>query len=195
MCVLYLTDNPTQNGTVRILQNWLVLGRDKGLEGHVAIRPGSGFASWLSANNIPYTFNRLPSPNRRWPLPSLWDAGKLSAWVRSRGISVLHCNEHNFYLFGVLLRRLVGLPLVCHVRYRLTREFCEWAFGRPERQPDALLWTSRQQREDSEPAIRGIVPMEKQHLVYIGLGLDSFSRRSSERETARRLGASMAMRS
>ena len=28
--------------------------------------------------------------------------------------------------------------------------------------------------------------MEKQHLVYIGLGLDSFSRRASERETARR---------
>ena len=57
MRVLYLTDNPTQNGTVRILQNWLVLGRGKGLEGHVAIRPGSGFASWLSANNIPYTFS------------------------------------------------------------------------------------------------------------------------------------------
>jgi L-malate glycosyltransferase len=186
MRVAFLTDNPTENGTVRILKSWLTLGRRKGLEGHVVIRPGSKLAGWLTANAIPHTINPLPIPDANWPAPSLWYATKLAAWVKSRRISILHCNEHNFYLFGALLRRLVGLPLVCHVRYRLTREYCEWAFGRPDRKPDALLWTSRQQRDDSEAAIRGLVPDEKQHLVSIGVGLDSFGGRASEREAVRR---------
>jgi glycosyltransferase involved in cell wall biosynthesis len=186
MRVAFLTDNPTQNGTVRILKSWLTLGRQEGLQGHVVIRPGSDLGRWLKINEIPHTTNSLPLPDRRWPVPSLWSALRLAAWIRRERITIIHCNEHSFYLFGVLLRRLVGLPLVCHVRYRLKREFGEWAFGGPGRRPDALLWTSRWQRDDGEPAVRGLVPEEQQHLVPIGVGLDSFGGRMAERDAVRR---------
>ena len=65
--VLYLTDNPHLGGTVRILQSWLLLGRQQDIvRGHVAIRPGSDFRRWLDTHQIPYTFNTLPVPSR-WP--------------------------------------------------------------------------------------------------------------------------------
>ena len=112
--VLYLTDNPTLGGTIRILQSWLLLGRQDGsVCGHVAIRPESDFAQWLAANEVPFTHNPLPWPSRRWPVPSLWHAWRLARWAKRHAIQVLHCNEHNIYPFATLLRRLTGLPLVC----------------------------------------------------------------------------------
>ena len=186
MRVLYLTDNPTLGGTIRILQSWLPLGRESGLEGHVVIRPGSDFSQWLAANGIPHVTNPMPWPNRWWPVPALWHAQRLARWARRRRIEMIHCNEHNLYPFGVLLRRLLGLPLVCHVRYRMSREFCEWAFGGPDRQPDGLLWTSRQQEADCAEAIQGIVPAERQQVVHLGLDPDSFGVRTAEASRCRR---------
>jgi glycosyltransferase involved in cell wall biosynthesis len=183
---LYLTDNPTLGGTIRILQSWLLLGRQEGIiQGHVAIRPGSDFHRWLDTHQIPYTFNPLPVPNRKKPWQALWHAGVLTAWARRRNVQVIHCNEHNIYPFGALLRRLMSLPLVCHIRYRVERDYCRWAFG-AGRQPDALLWTSNQQRADCEPAIRGIVPEDRQHLIPLGVDPAVFGRRVDEREAARR---------
>jgi L-malate glycosyltransferase len=186
MRVLFLTDNPTLGGTIRILQSWLPLGRLKQIEGHVVVRPGSDFIQWLEANDVPHTANPMPWPNRRWPFPSLWHAWRLARWTRRHRIDVIHCNEHNIYPFAVLLRRLVGVPLVCHVRYHMARQFCEWVFGGKTHQPDALLWTSRQQQADCAEAIRGLVPAEKQHLVYLGLDLNQFGGRTSVRESTRK---------
>ena len=185
MRVLYLTDNLSENGTVRILRDWILMGKEKNLLASLVIRPSSRLGPWLRDHEIPYTFNRLPLPDLCRPLPSLWSVAKLAAWCRYRKVSIIHCNEHNTYPFGVLLRKVTGLPLVCHVRYRMSREYCEWAFGGPERQPDALLWTSQQQQRDNADSVQGLVPLSKQHLVYIGLSLDTFGSRSSERQTVR----------
>jgi L-malate glycosyltransferase len=182
---LYLTDNPNLGGTIRILQSWLLLGRqERAIQGHVVIRPGSKFHLWLDTHQIPYTYNPLPQPSKRNPWPSLWHAAKLMVWARRRNIQLIHCNEHNVYPFGTLLRRLTSLPLVCHVRYRVERDYCRWAFG-PGRQPDALLWTSQQQRADCEDAIRGIVPACKQHLIPLGVDPLAFGRRVEERDATR----------
>jgi glycosyltransferase involved in cell wall biosynthesis len=184
--VLYLTDNPHLGGTVRILQSWLLLGRQQDIvRGHVAIRPGSDFRRWLDTHHIPYTFNTLPVPSRWRPWQALWHGGTLAAWAARRKVQVIHCNEHNIYPFGLVLRRLMSVPLVCHVRYRVERDYCRWAFS-AARQPDALLWTSNQQRADCEEAIRGIVPEARQHLIPLGLDPALFGSRIDEREATRR---------
>src|SRR5438270_8765338 len=107
MRVLFLTDNPTLGGTIRILQSWLLLGQREGLQGHVVVRPGSDFIRWLTAHQVPHTANPMPWPDRRWPLPALWHAWRLARWARRHGVEIIHCNEHNLYPFGVLLRRLL----------------------------------------------------------------------------------------
>jgi glycosyltransferase involved in cell wall biosynthesis len=185
--VLFLTDNPTLGGTIRILQSWLLLAkREHVVDGSVVIPPGSEFRHWLAEHQIPYTCNPLPVPNKRSPWRALWHAVPMLLWMRRRRIELIHCNEHNIYPFGVLLRQLTGLPLVCHIRYKFTREYAEWAFGGPGRQPDAMLWTSRQQQSDCADAIRGLVPGERQHLVPLGLDLDVFGVRIDERAAVRR---------
>jgi glycosyltransferase involved in cell wall biosynthesis len=183
--VLYLTDNPNLGGTVRILQSWLPLARERGVVPLVAVRPGSAFAGWLRDHGVEHVSNPMPWPDRRAPWVSLWHAGRLALWARARGVGILHCNEHNIYPFATLLRRLLRVPLVCHVRYRVTREFSTWAFGPASRQPDALLWTSRQQRLDSAAAIEGVVPDQRQRILPLGIDLERFGRRRECRADTR----------
>jgi glycosyltransferase involved in cell wall biosynthesis len=80
---------------------------------------------------------------------------------------LIHVNEHDVYPFAAMLKRVMGVPVVCHVRYRIERGWAEWAF-RGERCPDALLWTSYQQKADSTAAVKGLVPEERQHVVRLG---------------------------
>jgi len=184
--VLYLTDNPTLGGTIRILQSWLLIGRRDGtIAGHVVVPPESHFQQWLEANQITFTNSRFPVPSKRWPWPALWQAFKLSRWMKQHSIEVIHCNEHNIYPFAALLRRVTGLPLVCHVRYQFHRDYAVWAFG-GSRQPDALLWTSRQQQQDCADAIRGVVPEDVQHLIPLGVDPAVIGARQHERQARRR---------
>jgi glycosyltransferase involved in cell wall biosynthesis len=184
--VLYLTDNPNLGSTARILQNWLLLGREKRIEGIVGARQDGAFVTWLRDNSIDYQINPMPWLDRQRPWTSLLQAWKLARWARKRGIQIIHCNEHNVYPFALVLRRFLNRPLVCHVRFALERKFCEWAFEGRGRQPDALLWTSRQQAEDCSEAVAGIIPPENQHLVYLGVNLNRFGLLSLQREKNRR---------
>jgi glycosyltransferase involved in cell wall biosynthesis len=185
--VLYLTDNPTLGGTIRVLQSWLLLGRAQAvIDATVAIPTGSTFRSWLDDHGFACLEGAFPEPSKLWPAPSLWHAGRLALRARRRGVDLIHCNEHNIYPFGVLLRRLLGVPLICHVRYKISREFAAWAFGGEGRRPDALLWTSDSQRRDCLSATSGIVPDVIQHLVPLGVDLDVFGARSTTRAATRR---------
>jgi len=172
--------------TSRILQNWLLLGRAVGMEGRVAVQQAGPFADWLADNNIPHYRGRMPWPDRWRPLQSVWPAWRLARWARQQRVDVLHCNEHDVYPFAVMLRRLLKIPLVCHVRFAIERGFSQWAFGSPARLPDALLWTSEQQRSDCADAVVGIVPDERQHLVRLGVDLKTFGHRAGERDATRR---------
>ena len=185
MNVLYLTDNPNLGGTVRILQSWLPLAPRCGIVPFVAIRPGSAFAGWLKEHGIEHVANPMPWPDRASPWSALWHAGRLAAWALRRRIDILHCNEHNIYPFATLLRRGVRVPLVCHVRFRIAREFSVWAFGGAARRPDALLWTSRQQRLDSAASVEGLVADERQKILPLGLDLNVFGGRVEERARLR----------
>jgi glycosyltransferase involved in cell wall biosynthesis len=185
MNVLFLSDNPTLGGTIRILQGWLPLAASRGVASHVVVRPHSLFANWLAAHEVSYTTNPMPTPSLRWPVHAVAAAWRLAWWARQRRIDVVHCNEHNIYPFGLVLRRFLPVPIVCHVRYKVSREFCEWAF-RGRRQPSALLWTSDQQRRDCAEAVRGIVSDDRQMVVRLGLDLDRFGSRADARLATRR---------
>jgi glycosyltransferase involved in cell wall biosynthesis len=185
MNVLFLTNNSQLGSTARILQSWLLLGRRDGLRGWVVTQRPGDLSAWLTAEAIPHRVDPMPWPDKRRPLPGLWHAWRMARWARRAGIEVIHCNEHDVYPFGLLLRRLMNRPLVCHVRFRLSRPFCEWAFGGARRQPDALLWTSQQQRDDAAAAIEGLVPADRQRVVHLGLDLATFGTLAAGRERTR----------
>lgn len=184
MRVLFLTDNPTLGGTIRILQSWVRLGKGVDVEGYAAIPQGSKFARWLKAEGIEFSETPMPWPSRTRPIRGLWAAWRLARWARRRRVDVIHCNEHNVYPFALLVRFFLPRPIVCHVRYRIERPFARWAFG-GKRQPDALLWTSHQQQSDCADAVRGIVSLEKQLVLPLGLNLSSFGNRTEVRTATR----------
>jgi mannosyltransferase len=88
-------------------------------------------------------------------------------------VQIVHCNEHNVYPFALMLRRFLPRPIVCHVRYKLDPGFAEWVFA-GNRMPDALLWTSYQQKADSADAVEGVIPQSRQHVLRLGIDLNRF---------------------
>jgi glycosyltransferase involved in cell wall biosynthesis len=127
----------------------------------------------------------MPWPDRSKFLLSLSHALKLKWWMDKEQTQVIHCYEHDLYPFAVALRAVTSLPLVCHFHFAVERQFSEWAFGGTRKQPDAIIWTSRQQQEDCRAAIDDVVPPERQYVIPLGLDLTRFGVREDQREPFR----------
>lgn len=181
--MLYLTDNPNLGSSTRVLQDWLLAGPTVGLHGFVVAQREGDLTRWLRSHDLPYLLDPMPWPDRARPWRVIWHACRVALWARRQQSEIIHC-EHNVYPFGLVLRRILGRPLLCHVHYRLERGFCEWAF-RGRRAPDALVWTSRQQRDDSAAAVAGLVSPAVQHVIYLGVDLSHFGVSSELRARTR----------
>ncbi len=165
---LYLTNNPNLASTSRILQAWVGEWQAKGVTPAVVVQKEGAFPAWLRAEGVPCLVDPMPWLDKRRPWQAIGHAWRVANWARKQGVRVIHCNEHDVYPFALLVRRWLRRPMVCHVRYRLDRGFAEWCL-RDAKQPDALLWTSHQQREDSLDAISGLVDPHRQHVVRLGI--------------------------
>lgn len=185
----WLTMNPNLGASARTLQDWVLLGRDDGLDISVILQTDGELRRWLVQNGVPCTLDPMFWPDSRHFMPSVAHALTLRRWIRDRGAQVIHCYEHDLYPFAIALRWITGLPLLCHVHFSLERGFAAWAFGAPRKQPDAIIWTSHQQQADCAAAMAGIVPAEIQHVVPLGLDLNRFGSQFDRREAFRqRLG-------
>ena len=182
---LILTNNPNLASTSRVLMQWLTGDGDR-LDACVVTQREGDFSNWLEANSIPHQVSPMPQPSKRWPLPGMWYAWRIASWARAQNVDVIHCNEHDVYPFALMVKRLLQVPIVCHVRFRISGEFCRWAFGKSSRQPDALLWTSRQQQIDCAEAIEGVVAQDKQHIIPLGVDLNRIGDVKALRSTIRR---------
>lgn len=169
---LIITNNPNLGSTARVLRQWLSHGDGSPMVGCVATPAQGELSQWLISQGIPCHITPMPKPSKKWPLPGMWHAWRLASWAKQQGVNIIHCNEHDVYPFALMVKRLLNLPIVCHVRFRISRPFCEWAFGSLSREPDALLWTSRQQQLDCAEAVHGIIPLEKQHIITLGVDLN-----------------------
>jgi len=182
---LLLTNNRNLSSTARVLKQWLSRGDGSPLIGCVAAPAEGELSQWLDSQGVPCHMTPMPKPSKKWPFPGAWHAWRLANWARRMGVNIIHCNEHDIYPFALMVRKLLGLPIVCHVRFRISRPFCEWAFASVQRQPDALLWTSRQQRDDCADAINGIVPDDRQHIISLGVDVDELGDIAPIRQAAR----------
>jgi glycosyltransferase involved in cell wall biosynthesis len=159
------------------------LGQQNGIPANVVVRPHSHFIEWGRANGFNLLIDPMPWPSRRSPWSTPWHALRVARWAQRVGTQIIHCNEHDIYPFARIIKRMLGVPIVCHVRYKLRRGYAEWAFG-GKRAPDALLWTSYQQKADCADAIAGIASEERQHVLRLGVGLNAFG---TQVEAGRRL--------
>ncbi len=181
MKFLFITNNPNLGSTARALQVWL---RELVRSGNVVkvVCPQGSLARALRDLGCEVKEGVPRWPDRWRPWRGSKDYLRLAWWARD--VDVVHCNEHNVYPIGAALRLLLRRPTLCHVRFDVGRPFCEWIFGRYGT-PDALLWTSQDQMSRCSPAVAGLVPIEKQYLVPLGLDLEHFGHQPSARDTFR----------
>ncbi len=182
--VLYLTNNPNVGSTVRVLLDWLLLGPERGVEGYVAAPREGDLTSWMTQHKVPWRINRMHWPSRRWPFPSLFDALRLASWARRHRVQLVHCMEHDVYPFAVLLRRLYRVPLVCHVQFLVSRQFCTWAFS-GARRPDALIWTANSQRIDCAAAMENVLAEDRQSVIPMGVDVTRYGQMTEQRQQMR----------
>src|SRR4029453_14290041 len=159
------------------------LGRELGWKSRLVVPTQRDLVEWAESEALPPLTDPPPWPNGRLPVKAMWHAWRVGRFA-GQGIDLVHCNEHNVYPFLFLLRKFIDAPVVCHVRYKLEREWAQWAF-RGNRCPDALLWTSQQQKSDSADAVAGIVPESRQHIVRLGFDVTSYGIDRGQRSATR----------
>jgi glycosyltransferase involved in cell wall biosynthesis len=173
MRVAYLTNNPATNSTARILQSFCTLGPAAGIEPILIAQHEGPLAQWARNRGIPCLVDAMCWPGKANAFRHFAHLLRVRRFCGRHGVDLVHCNEHNVHPFGQALGRALGVPVVCHVRFRLEAEFAQWAF-RGRRAPQALLWTSRAQQDDWADSVAGLIPAERQHLVPLGLDTDTF---------------------
>lgn len=183
MSPLYLTNNPNLGSTARVLMAWLGYAEERAMMPRVVARQGGELSRWLTNQRVASLVDPIPAFDKYRPWSALWHAWRVARFAR--GASLIHCNEHDVYPFLISLRKFLNVPVVCHVRYRIGREWAEWAF-RGDRCPDALLWTSQQQKDDSADAVAGIVPESRQHIVRLGFDVGSYGIDKGQRAATRK---------
>jgi glycosyltransferase involved in cell wall biosynthesis len=184
----WLTMNPNLGASARSLQDWVLLGKSAGLSISVVLQNDGALRRWLQATGVPHIQDPMHWPARRRVLLSAMHAWKLKRWMKKQGVQVIHCYEHDLYPFATALKWVTLLPLICHIHFAPNRGFASWAFG-PRRQPDAVIWTSRQQKEDCAEIMAGLVPASKQHVIPLGIDVARFGSHVEQRaEFRQRLG-------
>lgn len=165
---LFITQNPNLVSTTRILQYWLNEGPKVGLRGAVVVKSQGDFLNWAAANEIASIQNSMPWFDKWRPWQAMWQARKVANWARKHQVQFIHCNEHDVYPFASLVNRFLRVPILCHVRFKLSSGFASWAF-RGNACPDRLMWTSYRQREDCSSMVASVVPESQQRMLRLGL--------------------------
>lgn len=171
MKIAFLTNNPNMGSTARILKSWIQHCPENEIDPIVVGRSDGDFLDSLQNDQVRTFVDPMTFLDARRPMPGLWHGFRVA--MRIGQVSIVHCNEHDVYPFVRSIGLYRSFSRVCHVRYKLDRGFAEWAFG-GSHLPDAVLWTSHQQKADSADAVDGLVPAERQHVVRLGIDSHSF---------------------
>lgn len=166
--IAYLTNNPNLGSTARVFLDWFQLGKEYGFNPIVLLPKNGPLKQWLISQGIAHRLTDASPISKNKLLHGVRELS-LAAWfLRKSGASVIHCMEHNCYPFAWRLGRLLSIPVICHIQYKLERDYCTWAFGKGH-PPFRLIWTARSQMRDSLEAVNGIVPNETQIVLPMGV--------------------------
>ena len=112
-------------------------------------------------------------PSKLWPVPFAIAVWRYARLIRRVKPDLVHVNEHEHYPVVAYAARLTSTPVVAHLRFRPTREHCEWLF-KPPYQPIRLFFTSETQMREVAPNVRGLVPEDRWRLLPNAVDLAAF---------------------
>lgn len=184
MRVLYLTLNPNRASTTVPTEGWFRLLGDRGLEPVLASSQSGAFQRWSRDQGVPTYDVPMPFPSARGAASfggALWSLVRIA---RRHRVELIHSNEQDVYPIAQYAARLLRVPKVVSVHFTMDRGFCTWAFG-GRRQPDRMFFVSRSSQEICRPALEGVVPESRWHVLRNGLDLARFTPDIARRRQAR----------
>ena len=184
MRVLYLTQNPNRASTTVPTEGWLRLLRPRGLDPVLVSSQSGGFQDWSRGQGIPTYDVALPFPDRRRPWRFAASLASVVRLARRHRVELIHANEQDVYPIAQYAARLLGVPKVVSIHFTMERAFCQWAFG-GRREPDAMFFVSRSNRDVCRPALEGVVRETSWHVLRNGLDLTHFTPDPTRRSAAR----------
>ena len=184
LTVLFVTSNANLGSSTRTLRDWLRLAPAHGVRPLVAAPPDGPLADVLAGDGVPVSVGDHPWPDRRRPWRGSPRLLRLAAWAKWERADLIFSNEHDVYPFVKALRRLTGLPAVCHIHFVVGADFADWAFGGLP--PDAAVWTSHSQRAGSASRVNPHVPPDRQAVISLGVDPDRFAAGLPDRAAAKR---------
>lgn len=141
----------------------------------VIIFPSDGpFCTLMEKFNFPSEIVRSFQPSKSRPLETLaYFRGFLELLHRNQ-IAILHANDMTSArstLFPCALKRI---PVICHVRFYQSEEFCRWVFRKMPK-PDAFVFNSREMRAAVGPFLSEACPHRPQYVVYNAVDISSYT--------------------
>ena len=98
---------------------------------------------------------------------------KWQNFLAGSGISMIHANDPISARVAIQAAHAEGLPVVCHVRFSLSKEFSRWVF-RGLRKPFGFIFNSNAIKSEVGPDLDNACPRAKQWVVYNGVDLEQF---------------------
>lgn len=113
-------------------------------------------------------------PSWRRPGGSLLGVRGWWQLLRQAKPDVIHANDLMTARSVSATAKVLGLPLVCHIRFHAEPEFLRWVFrGLPK--PEAFIFNSRAMRDLHGPLLSQVCPEAEQFVVYNGVSTELFS--------------------
>jgi glycosyltransferase involved in cell wall biosynthesis len=172
--VLLATNSRVRGSTSRTLESWVGLFPAHGVQPTVTIGGDGPLLSALQVSGVDVHVHPIRVFfNARHPLPFLREMARLVWCFRSKGIQLVHVNEHEHYPVVARAANIARVPIVVHLQFRPDEAMCRWLF-RPPFTPRRLFFTSQTQMDDSALAVAPVVPPDCWRLVHNGLNLEVF---------------------
>ncbi|GJQ57862.1 MAG: glycosyltransferase family 1 protein [Candidatus Scalindua sp. AMX11] len=135
--------------------------------------PSSGpMVSLIENAGLPYHIYPYFQPSWKQPIKSYLKRRVWKRSFRSHNVSLVHANDLFNGRSVVLASHYLGIPLLCHVRFPPTKEYCLWAFKNLPK-PDGFIFNSKALQREIGPFLQESCPESLQWVVYNGVDLSA----------------------
>lgn len=154
-------------------------GLSKGLRGSrfvpyfVCPSPGP-MVELVQSLGVPVEVYELYQPSWREPIQTYRHWREWSAFIASNHISLIHANNLHGGRSAVLATYTHKIPLLCHIRFLVGEEYCQWAFQRLPK-PFGFIFNSQAIRKEVGPFLEQVCPTSRQWVVYNGVDIHTFT--------------------
>ncbi len=150
--------------------------------------PSSGpMISLIENVGLPYHIYHYFQPSWKQPIKSYIQRHLWTRTFRSNNISLIHANDLFNGRSVILASYSLEIPLLCHVRFPPTEEYCFWAFKNLPK-PDGFIFNSKALQAQIGPFLQEACPKSLQWVVYNGVDLAALKVDVSSQNTKPRVG-------